>query len=323
MKCIICDIDGTVADLQHRLHFIDEKKDWGSFFANVKDDKPIEEIIEVIHRLETSTNIIFMSGRSESCREDTIHWLTKNIYFGISMSKNFWNNHLYMRPENNSEPDYKIKKILLEKARKDGWEPWLAIDDRKSIVDLWRSEGIMTFHCAPGDVCPKKIDKTGEELLHIMVGPSGAGKSSFLSYNFLFDMPPLTDHDVVSSDQIRQNLFGDFRSQENNDAVFEALHDIVRTRLSHGLTTWVDATNLRRKDRMEVARLVPDGVRAVYHVIDRPLEEKLRDGGWRLEVDIKGKNLVEYHHQRMQSCLPDILKGDDLEYVRVEDHRVS
>lgn len=36
IKYVIVDIDGTVADLSHRIHFIEgEKKDWDSFYNNV------------------------------------------------------------------------------------------------------------------------------------------------------------------------------------------------------------------------------------------------------------------------------------------------
>ena len=43
MSTIICDIDGTLADLHHRLHHIKNgNKNWDAFFAEVKDDLPIQ-----------------------------------------------------------------------------------------------------------------------------------------------------------------------------------------------------------------------------------------------------------------------------------------
>lgn len=48
----IFDIDGTLADLSHRLHFIQKKPaDWDGFFAACSDDAPIPEVIELIQRL--------------------------------------------------------------------------------------------------------------------------------------------------------------------------------------------------------------------------------------------------------------------------------
>ena len=41
-QIIICDIDGTIANLQHRLHYIrnpEGTKDWDSFHVTCTDDK--------------------------------------------------------------------------------------------------------------------------------------------------------------------------------------------------------------------------------------------------------------------------------------------
>lgn len=63
------------------------------------------------------------------------------------------------------------------------------------------------------------------------------------------------------------------------------------------------------------------GAGVEYVVIDRPLTEKLRDAGWRASVQIKGKSLIETHHERFQSALRDILRGDGFPQVRVTDER--
>lgn len=42
MRCYIFDIDGTIADLSHRLpHIQKEPKDWDAFFGCVADDAPM------------------------------------------------------------------------------------------------------------------------------------------------------------------------------------------------------------------------------------------------------------------------------------------
>tara|TARA_B100000795_G_C22636774_1_gene374842 strand:- start:55 stop:219 length:165 start_codon:yes stop_codon:yes gene_type:complete len=45
---ILCDIDGTVANNDHRQHFLDGKKDWDGFFDALNKDKPIHSIINKI-----------------------------------------------------------------------------------------------------------------------------------------------------------------------------------------------------------------------------------------------------------------------------------
>jgi 2-hydroxy-3-keto-5-methylthiopentenyl-1-phosphate phosphatase len=40
-KIVICDIDGTIANNDHRQHFLEGKKDWDGFFSSLSEDKPI------------------------------------------------------------------------------------------------------------------------------------------------------------------------------------------------------------------------------------------------------------------------------------------
>jgi hypothetical protein len=69
----LCDIDGTVADISHRLHFIQQKpSDWRGFFKACPGDTPIKEVIEVIQSLTSyGNNVIMVTGRSDEVRKDT------------------------------------------------------------------------------------------------------------------------------------------------------------------------------------------------------------------------------------------------------------
>ena len=49
----IFDLDGTLALIEHRLHFIQgPEKDWRGFFAAVGDDKPNLPVIRTLQALE-------------------------------------------------------------------------------------------------------------------------------------------------------------------------------------------------------------------------------------------------------------------------------
>lgn len=49
---ILVDIDGTIADIIHRLHFIQgPRKDWPAFFDAMDKDEPIPEMIELVKAL--------------------------------------------------------------------------------------------------------------------------------------------------------------------------------------------------------------------------------------------------------------------------------
>ena len=79
---ILCDIDGTVANNDHRQHFLEGKKDWDGFFDALDKDKPISLIInKIIRENESGKNIIFLTGRPERYRKTTRDWLTKYFNF--------------------------------------------------------------------------------------------------------------------------------------------------------------------------------------------------------------------------------------------------
>jgi FMN phosphatase YigB (HAD superfamily) len=306
---IIFDIDGTLANIDHRLHHVNSQpKNYDAFFSGISKDTVNTSIASLYALLEDSTDygigdlkLVLCSGRAEKYREATELWLNQqNIYYY---------NHLYMRADGDFRDDHVIKRELLAQMRNDGYTPFLAIDDRKSIVDMWRSEGITALQCSEGDFCPTKPSTANKELLHVMVGPSGAGKSTWLLTNAL-------PSQVVSSDAIRAEL-GDFKDQSQNDHVFATLHEIVRARVANGLKTYVDATNIRDADRRAVALLAPSNSIVTYNVINRPMADKIRDGGWRNDVRIKGQTLIEHHEQVFKSNWASILAGDSLPNVIV------
>lgn len=142
----LVDIDGTLADLSHRLHFIEKQPaDWPSFFAACPDDKPIPEVITTVSMLvEGGARIILVTGRSSACEEATIDWLHKNAVPYLS---------LYMRKEGDHRHDDVVKAELLDEIR-DDWdnEEILGVfEDRKQVVDMYRAKGLRVFQVAEGN----------------------------------------------------------------------------------------------------------------------------------------------------------------------------
>lgn len=74
----VIDIDGVLADVRHRLHFLEEKpRDWTGFFAAAVDDPPLEEGLIAARRLAEAFTVVYLSGRPEHCRQDTLDWFTR------------------------------------------------------------------------------------------------------------------------------------------------------------------------------------------------------------------------------------------------------
>ena len=306
MRAIICDLDGTLTDTRHRLHHVQgPKKDWDAFFDGISDDPIVGPVADIVDMYAADgAAILLCSGRPEKYREKTVEWLGRN---DIEYTQ------LYMRPDDDRRPDHIVKSQILDGILSDGYEPIVVLDDRASVVNMWRERGLTCLQCAPSE---PEIPNTAS--LSLMVGPSGAGKSSWLRSGDQLRYDILPSH-IVSSDEIRQSLCGDWRDQSKNAEVFAALHAIVKTRLCNGLPTVVDATNLRRKDRLEVSSLAQGRCLVRYFVIDRPMEEKRRDGGWRNEIP--GLDLIAKHDQTFRSQIKDILAGDNLPNVTVIDLR--
>lgn len=130
---VIVDIDGTIADVRHRLHHIKDpgKKNWKAFFEAMDGDTPIESMIRQVHELERQHDIIVVTGRPEHYRARTEKWLEKQ---GIRFRK------LFMRPDGDHRPDYTVKEEILREFRKE--QIVLAIDDRGPVCDMWEKNGI-------------------------------------------------------------------------------------------------------------------------------------------------------------------------------------
>jgi len=138
-QIVIVDIDGTIADPEHRLHYITgENQDHTNFYSKVSGDTPIKEICKLVNLLSLNYNLLFVTGRRESCRTATILWIDTHVV-GIDSSQ------LLMRSNGDRRPDEKVKIDLFSKflASKDlTWDALeFVLEDRNVMVDKWRSLG--------------------------------------------------------------------------------------------------------------------------------------------------------------------------------------
>lgn len=75
----VVDIDGVLADVRHRLpHLTNRPKDWAAFFAAAPDDPVLEQGLETVRRLAEVCDVVYLSGRPEHCRQDTVDWFVKH-----------------------------------------------------------------------------------------------------------------------------------------------------------------------------------------------------------------------------------------------------
>jgi hypothetical protein len=139
---VIVDIDGTLADVQHRLHHLKGpgKTNWGKFFRDAHKDEPVEIVARWVNNLAPEYTAILITGRPEECRKDTEAWLAKH---GIRYRK------LHMRSTGDHRPDTIVKKELLEKVGPG--RVAFVIDDRPPVCDMYRECGMRVFQVSSGE----------------------------------------------------------------------------------------------------------------------------------------------------------------------------
>ncbi|MFF8507026.1 hypothetical protein ACF064_02955 [Streptomyces sp. NPDC015492] len=72
----VFDLDNTLAATAHRQHFLERRpKDWDAFFAAAPDDPPLDEGIALCREAAEECDVVYLTGRPERCRRDTLAWL--------------------------------------------------------------------------------------------------------------------------------------------------------------------------------------------------------------------------------------------------------
>lgn len=146
-RIVIADLDGTIADIEHRRHWLDKDQHqelatderWRKFFAGCVDDKPNHPVIETLLALSNDYEIHIFSGRSDEVREATMIWLQYRVPYHV----------LKMRPAGDFTPDEELKRQWI--AEYDMGQILCVFDDRAKVVAMWRELGLACFQVAPGD----------------------------------------------------------------------------------------------------------------------------------------------------------------------------
>ncbi|MDQ3695359.1 MAG: hypothetical protein M3464_17275 [Chloroflexota bacterium] len=122
-RAIICDIDGTLADLGTRHPF-----DFGTVDQDAVKHATAE-LVRILHRAGYA--IILFSGRDDSARELTLAWLAANeIPF----------DSLTMRRTGDRRKDSVVKRQMYERTVQGTYDVLLVLDDRDQVVAMWRKE---------------------------------------------------------------------------------------------------------------------------------------------------------------------------------------
>jgi len=162
---IIFDLDGTLANCEHRRHFIDSsiphanreqaeefirsgckwKPDWKAFYESCDKDKSIDAVISTMKRLSPHKEVKIWSGRCQSVRDKTIDWLYRKIPFYCPLS--WFDKNLKMRAIGDFTPDDILKEKWLDEELLKENKIDFVFDSCAKSIKMWKRRGIFVFDC--------------------------------------------------------------------------------------------------------------------------------------------------------------------------------
>ena len=140
IEVVVFDIDGTLSDRRHRLHYLEGKKNWKGFFKEIVNDPPIKStVIELDKHLKKGRSILFLTGRPEQYRKETERWLKENTP-AVEYQ-------LIMRADKHHEKDLIFKERIYNTELKD-LKIYKVYDDNDELLMMWKSKGLITVNCS-------------------------------------------------------------------------------------------------------------------------------------------------------------------------------
>ena len=181
-KAIICDLDGTLCNVEHRRHFVRPpeeklsfedvlplgrfeminamneepkpkfKKNWKAFFDGIPNDTVNQWCADILIAMSGDYRIVFCSGRDDNQRQVTKDWLKKhNLDSFADFGFGEYKADLFMRGRNDSRQDSIVKEIILDFEILTRYNPAFMIDDRDQVVSMWRRRGFVCLQCDVGN----------------------------------------------------------------------------------------------------------------------------------------------------------------------------
>lgn len=123
----VFDLDGTLSDTRHRLHFVESApKRWDAFFRASRQDAPLAEGVALALRWSRECALGYVTGRPERCRQDTLKWLKEQ---GLPTGE------LWMRGDRDRRPARVAKPQLLRRLARERSVEVVVDDDEQVCVE--------------------------------------------------------------------------------------------------------------------------------------------------------------------------------------------
>ncbi len=140
-RCVVIDIDGTLADVDSGLEYDkDGKLNWENFVEKMPEYPPNEWCVRLAQiYYQTGFVVYIVTARPERTKDVTVKWLEKH---GIPYD------FLFMQKGSQSIKAEEFKKGLLmtQLPKKELIE--FVVEDTNRVAKMWREEGLTVLHCA-------------------------------------------------------------------------------------------------------------------------------------------------------------------------------
>lgn len=144
-KDVLVDIDGTLAHIPtEQLEILrSDAPDWERFYTHTFEYEPNAAVCNLVRDLLFCGryNVIFITGRSSRARERTLYWLGTHVGYST----------LLMRADGDERHDTEVKFDLYLDMREDLSNIAFVLEDRDTLVDMWRELGVTCLQVERGD----------------------------------------------------------------------------------------------------------------------------------------------------------------------------
>ncbi|WP_327435481.1 hypothetical protein OG279_02500 [Streptomyces sp. NBC_01201] len=150
----VFDLDGTLADSGHRQHFLEGSgRDWDAFFSAAPQDPLLTEGVSLLRAHAEECEVVYLTGRPERCRKDTLAWLASH---GLPSGS------VHMRRDGDRRPARRTKVETLERLARRR-EVRVLVDDDELVCDAAERAGFRVVRARWAVTAPSMKDAQERE----------------------------------------------------------------------------------------------------------------------------------------------------------------
>jgi hypothetical protein len=143
LPLLVSDLDGTLTNFQHRLHFLKDgpSPDWLAFNSSACADTPVAASVNILKlAYRCQWKIVIVTGRSDKYIHATTRWLQR---YAVPYDR------LFMRADGDNRSDVDVKRDIYNIHLKHR-NIQFVMEDRDKLVEMWRGFGLTCLQVQKG-----------------------------------------------------------------------------------------------------------------------------------------------------------------------------